>query len=139
MTMEAMLPTMFPSFDDRIQEIKEVKETIFPIWETLDEGEEFPFEEILDVAIPNLYSPQPKSLYSPQQLRFQKWFESKEGQEAKKDVMGTGVPGPLKLGAISIAAIAYSTGSMGIGATSPEIQRYDESAFAPGVGGFSII
>ena len=139
MKMQAMLPTMFPSFDDRIEEIRAVKETIFPIWETLDAGEEFPVEEILDVAIPNLFSPQPKSLYSPEQLRFQRWFESKKGQKAKKDVLQTGVPAPIKLAAISIAAIAYSTGSMGIGATSPEIQRYDESAFAPGVGGFSII
>jgi len=130
---------MFPSFDDRIEEIRNVKETIFPIWETLDAGEEFPFEEILEVTIPNLYSSQDESLYSPQQLRFQRWFESKEGQEAKKDVLQTGVPAPIKLAGISVAAIAYSTGSMGIGATSPEIQQYDESAYASGVGGFSII
>jgi hypothetical protein len=135
--MEAMLPTMFPSFDDRIQEIREVKETIFPIWETLDKGEEFPLEEILDITIPNLYSNQPESLYSPQQLRFQRWFESDKGQETKDQLLGT--PAPVRLAGVSIAAIAYSTGSMGIGATSPEIQRYDESAFAPGVGGFSII
>ena len=137
MKMQAMLPTMFPSFDDRIQEIREVKETIFPIWETLDAGEEFPLQEILDVAIPNLYSPQPKSLYSPQQLRFQKWFESDKGQQTREQLVGT--PPVVKLALVAIAAIAYSTGSMGIGATSPEIQRYDESAFAPGVGGFSII
>jgi len=130
---------MFPSFDDRIEEIRNIKETIFPIWETLDKGDVFPLEEILDVTIPNLYSPQPESLYSPQQLRFQKWFESEEGQKAKKDVLQTGIPGPVKFAGVSIVAIAYSTGSMGIGATSPEIQRYDESAFAPGVGGFSII
>lgn len=137
--MGFQLPQMFPSFDDRIEEVRNVKETIFPIWETLDKGDVFPLEEILDVTIPNLYSPQPESLYSPQQLRFQRWYESEEGQKAKKDVLQTGIPGPIKLAGVSIAAIAYSTGSMGIGATSPEIQRYDESAFAPGVGGFSII
>jgi len=135
--MGFQLPQMFPSFDDRIEEIRNVKETIFPIWETLDKGDVFPLEEILDVTIPNLYSPQPESLYSPQQLRFQRWFESDKGQETKKQLLGT--PAPIRLAGVSIAAIAYSTGSMGIGATSPEIQRYDESAFAPGVGGFSII
>lgn len=135
--MGFQLPQMFPSFDDRIEEVRNVKETIFPIWETLDKGDVFPLEEILDVTIPNLYSPQPESLYSPQQLRFQRWFESDKGQETKDQVLGT--PPWFRLGGVAVVAIAYSTGSMGIGATSPEIQRYDESAYAPGVGGFSII
>lgn len=135
--MGFQLPQMFASFDDRIEEIRNVKETIFPIWETLDKGDVFPLEEILDVTIPNLYSSQPESLYSPQQLRFQRWFESEEGQETKEQLLGT--PAPVRLVGVSIAAIAYSTGSMGIGATSPEIQQYDESAYASGVGGFSII
>lgn len=139
MIMLAELPQMFPAFDDKVQEIKAVKETIFPIWETLDEGNEFPLEDILEVTIPVIYSEQPESAYSPQQLRFQRWFESQEGQKAKKDVLQTGVPAPLKLAAVSVAAIAYSTGSMGIAASSPEIQRYDESAFSSGVGGYSII
>lgn len=133
------LPRMFQSFDDKIQQAQDVKDTIFPVWEVLDEGEEFPLEDILEIAVPLIYTDQPKSAYSPQQLKFQKWFESKEGQKAKKDVLQTGVPAPIKLAAVSVAAIAYSTGSMGIGASSPEIQRYDESAYASGVGGFSMI
>ena len=40
---------------------------------------------------------------------------------------------------LATAFVAVGTGGRGPGLLTPEIQRYDESAFAPGVGGFSII
>ena len=131
------LPRMFQSFDDKIQQGQELKETIFPVWEVLDAGDEFPVEDIMEIGVPLIWTDQPKSAYSPQQIKFQRWYESEKGQESKEQLTGT--PPFVKLAAISVAAIAYSTGSMGIAASSPEIQAYDESAFGSGVGGYSII
>jgi hypothetical protein len=135
--MMFQLPRMFQSFDDKIQQLQEVKDTIYPVWEILDAGDEFPLEDILEIAVPLVWTDQPESAYSPQQLKFQRWYESTEGQDTKKQLVGTATP--VKLAAISVVAIAYSTGSMNIAASSPEIQRYDESAYASGVGGFSMI
>ena len=129
---------MYQAFDDRIQQIKEVKETIFPIWEALDAGDEFPLEDILTVTVPLIWTDQPESAYSPQQLKFQRWYESDEGQDTKEQLLGT--PPVVRLAAVSVVAIAYSIGTWGLGASSPEIQAYDESAFASrGVGGGLVI
>lgn len=125
---------MFQSFDDRVEQIKDIQETIYPVWEILDAGDEFPLEDILDIGVPLVWTEQPESAYSPQQLRFQRWFESEEGQDSKEQLLGT--PPVVRLAAVSVVAIAYSIGTWGLGASSPEIQAYDESAFASrGVGG----
>jgi len=138
MEMQFQLPQMYQAFDDRVQQVKEVKETIFPIWEALDAGDEFPLEDILEVTVPLLWTDQPESAYSPQQLRFQRWYESEEGQDTKEQLLGT--PPVVRLAFVSVAAIAYSTGTWSLGASSPEIQAYDESAFSSrGVGGGLII
>ena len=129
--MQAMLPDMFPSFDDRIELIRPLVQTIIEA----TTADEFPVQEVLDLGIPLVYEAQPQDLYSPQQRELQRWLESK-----KKNLPNLkNVPGPIKLAGASIVAIAYSTGSMGIAASSPEIQQYDESAFGSGVGSYSII
>ena len=127
-----MLPDMFPSFDDKIELIRPLAETIIDA----TSAENFPIQELMDTGIPLVYEAQPKELYSEQQRELQRWLEERE------EVINTNlknVPGPVKLAVASVAAIAYSTGSMGIAASSPEIQQYDESAFGSGVGGYSII
>jgi len=129
--MEAQLPDMFPSYDDRIELIRPLAQTIIDA----TTADKFPVQEVLDLGIPLIYEEQPKDLYSPQQRELQKWLQDK-----KKNLPNLrNVPGPVKLAGASIVAIAYSTGSMGIGASSPEIQQYDESAFGSGVGSYSII
>ena len=126
------LNELYPSFDDKIELGKQVKQTIMPALE----GDDFPLEELLDITVPLLYVDQDESLYSPQQLRFQRWYESDQGQETKEKLVGT--PPVVKLALISVAAIAYSTGTWSLGASSPEIQRYDDSAMS-GIGGGWVI
>jgi hypothetical protein len=123
-----LLPELFPSFDDKIQDIQPILQTILS-----EETKEFPLTDVLELGIPLVYSPQPEDLYSPQQRRLQKLVE-----KAVKFNL-TPLPKPVILAGVSLAAVAYSTGSMGIAASSPEIQSYDESAFGSGVGSYTII
>ena len=137
--MPAMLPNMFPSFDDKIALIRPVAEAIYT-----DDLETFPadVEKFIDIiTIPGVHfetcstellSP---SGHSQKQLEGQEWLR----KELLPKINFKNLPNPAKLAVASIAAVVYSTGSMGIAASSPEIQRYDESAFASGVGGYSII
>ena len=126
--MGVLLPELFPSFDDKIQDIQPILQTILS-----EQTKEFPLTDVLEIGIPLVYSPQPEELYSPQQRRLQKLVE-----KAVKFNLAP-LPKPVILAGVSLAAVAYSTGSMGIAASSPEIQAYDESAFGRGVGSYSII
>ena len=136
--MPAMLPNMFPSFDDKVALIRPVAEAI-----VADDLEAFPVdvEKFIDIITvpgiqmetdsPSLLSP---SGHSQKQLEGQEWL-----QGVMPKINFKNQPAPVKLSVASVAAIVYTTGSMGIAASSPEIQRYDESAYASGVGGYSII
>ena len=126
------LNELYPSFDDKIELGKQMQQTIMPALE----GDEFPLQELLDITVPLFYVDQDESLYSPQQLRFQRWYESEEGQDTKEQLLGT--PPVVRLAFVSVAAIAYSTGTWSLGASSPEIQRYDDSAMS-GIGGGWVI
>ena len=126
------LNELYPSFDDKIELGRLVQQTIMPALE----GDEFPLNELLDITVPLFYVDQDESLYSPQQLRFQRWYESEEGQDTKEQLLGT--PPVVRLAFVSVAAIAYSTGTWSLGASSPEIQRYDDSAMS-GIGGGWVI
>ena len=126
------LNELYPSFDDKIELGKQIQQTIMPALE----GDDFPLNELLDITVPLLYVDQDESLYSPQQLRFQRWYESEEGQDTKEQLLGT--PPIVRLAFVSVAAIAYSTGTWSLGASSPEIQRYDDSAMS-GIGGGWVI
>jgi len=126
------LNELYPSFDDKIELGKQIQQTIMPALE----GDEFPLQELLDITVPLFYVDQDESLYSPQQLRFQRWYESEEGQDTKEQLLGT--PPVVRLAFVSVAAIAYSTGTWSLGASSPEIQRYDDSAMS-GIGGGWVI
>jgi len=136
--MPAMLPNMFPSFDDKVALIRPVAEAI-----VADDLETFPVdvEKFIDIITvpgiqmetdsPSLLSP---SGHSQKQLEGQEWL-----QGVMPKINFKNQPTPVKLSVASVAAVVYTTGSMGIAASSPEIQRYDESAYASGVGGYSII
>ena len=128
------LNELYPSFDDKIELGRLVQQTIMPALE----GDEFPLNELLDITVPLFYVDQDESLYSPQQLRFQRWYESEEGQDTKEQLLGT--PPVVRLAFVSVAAIAYSTGTWSLGASSPEIQAYDDSALVgfPTGGGWQI-
>ena len=137
--MPAMLPNMFPSFDDKIALIRPVAEAIHA-----DDLETFPadVEKFIDIiTIPGVhFETGSESLLSPsghsqKQLEGQQWLRKK----LLPKINFKNQPTPVKLAVASLAAVVYSTGSMGIAASSPEIQRYDESAYASGVGGYSII
>jgi len=119
------LPDMFPGqWKSKAQVIRRMTNSFI-------EGD-FPLNEIMELGVPLMTTGLDPEGYSPQQRELQEWL-SKTPRPLKR------TPYVIQLAYISLTAIAYSTGSMGIGATSPEIQRYDDSAFAPGVGGYSII
>lgn len=136
--MPAMLPNMFPSFDDKVGLIRPVAEAI-----VADDLEAFPVDveksfDIITIPTVQMEFESPSSLTpsgnSQKQLEGQEWLRG-----VLPKINFKNQPAPVKLSVASIAAVVYTTGSMGIAASSPSIQRYDESAYASGVGGYSII
>ena len=136
--MLAMLPRMFSSFDDRIQEIRAVEDTLTPIVEEFQKGN-FPIMEMMDILIP-LMNVDADHGYSDKQKKVQRWIRENP-RWIRKFVANPSIPPVVKVPVVLTGAfVAYGTGGRGIAMTTPEIQRYDESAFgAPGVGGYSII
>jgi len=115
------LQNLYPSFDDKIQLVQSIQQTIMPALE----GNEFPLDAILDIAVPLIYTEQDPSLYSPQQRRFQRWWDSKSAKEVRR--FGKAAPAPVKLAVASAVALAYTTGSVGLEQT-PEVRAYEDSA-----------
>ena len=132
-----MLPEMFPSFDDRIQEIQPYQEALTSIGKEFMDGG-FPISEILELGIPLISKTNEKN-YSPRQKRVQEWIKANP-RGVRRILMSPVIPPTVKVPIVlATAFVAVGTGGRGPGLLTPEIQRYDESAFAPGVGGFSII
>jgi hypothetical protein len=128
---------MFRSFSDRIETSAAVPDVVpsvhqMPNW-TVEQ-----IASVFNQLVPT--SPQIVSAgldaqgYSPEQRSLQKKLEGKR----PPPTVGAGpfavIPALLYE---SLYAVANSTGSMNIAASSPEIQAYEESAFA-GFGGFVI-
>tara|TARA_R110002126_G_scaffold224336_1_gene369245 strand:+ start:1004 stop:1390 length:387 start_codon:yes stop_codon:yes gene_type:complete len=128
---------MFASFDDRIQEIRAVEETLTPIVEEFQKGN-FPIMEMMDILIP-LMNVDADHGYSDKQKKVQRWIKENP-QWVKRFIANPSIPPVVKVPVVLTSSfVAYGTGGRGIAMTTPEIQRYDESAYASGVGGFSMI
>jgi hypothetical protein len=136
--MPAMLPEMFPSFDDRIEEIQPYQKALMNIGEEFEKGN-FPIFEIMELGIPLIGKTDEKN-YSEKQKRVQRWIKANP-RKIRRILLSPSIPPTVKVpAALTGAFVAYGTGGRGPSMSTPEIQRYDESAFgAPGVGGYSII
>ena len=129
---------MFPSFDDRIQEIQSVEDTLIDIQTEFAEGN-FPILELLELGIPLVGNTDERN-YSEKQLKAQRWVKANP-RLIRRILANPTIPPIVKVpAALTVAFVASGTGGRGPAMSTPEIQRYDESAFgAPGVGGYSII
>tara|TARA_R110000822_G_scaffold36855_3_gene103538 strand:+ start:712 stop:1104 length:393 start_codon:yes stop_codon:yes gene_type:complete len=129
---------MFPTFDDRIQEIQSVEDTLIDIQTEFAEGN-FPIMELLELGIPLVGNTDERN-YSEKQLKAQRWVKANP-RLIRRILANPTIPPIVKVpAALTVAFVSYGTGGRGPGQLTPEIQRYDESAFgAPGVGGYSII
>lgn len=135
--MGVMLPMMFPSFDDRIEEIQSVQDTLIDIQTEFAEGN-FPIMELLELGIPFM-NIDAEHGYSDKQKKVQRWIKENP-RMIRRILVNPSIPPVVKVPvALATAFVAYGTGGRGIAMTTPEIQRYDESAFSSGVGGYSII
>lgn len=124
-----ILPVLlFRGFDDRIEQFASIADFIRNP-DSLLEIELKDLTNVLNGLVPNAPAIVSRGLdeqgYSPQQRRLQKKLE--EGPEL------FGAPTPLKLVYETFEAIAWSTGSMSIAASSPEISNYEDSALV-GIG-----
>mgnify|MGYP003118663712 CR=1 FL=1 len=135
-----LLPVlMFRGFSDRIETSAPVSDVVpsvhqMPNW-TIEQIASV-FNQLVPTAPQIVSAGLDAQGYSPSQRRLQKQLEGKRPPPA----VGAGPLAPIPaLVYESLYAIANSTGSMDIAASSDEIQAYDESAFAHGVGGFSVI
>lgn len=124
-----LLPVlMFRGFDDRIEQYAPIAETIRAPEGALDLKLE-DLSGVLNGLVPNAPAIVSSGLdeegFSPQQRRLQKQLE--EFPEL------FGAPTPLKLVYETFEAVAWSTGSMDIAASSPAIAQYEDSALV-GIG-----
>ena len=136
--MSVMLPMMFPSFDDRIEEIQPYQKALMEIGEEFAAGN-FPIMELMELGIPFM-NIDAEHGYSDKQKKVQRWIRENP-RMIRRILVNPKIPPIVKVPVVlATAFVAYGTGGRGIAMTTPEIQRYDESAFgAPGVGGYSII
>ena len=130
-------PFMFRGFDDRVEQSAPVADVVpsvdqMPNW-TVEQIASL-FNQLVPTAPQIVSAGLDAEGFSPQQRRLQKQLEGKRPAPA----VGSGplavVPNLIYE---SLYAVANSTGSMSIAASSPEIQQFEESAFA-GFGGFVI-
>jgi len=133
-----MLPLMFRGFDDRVEQSAPVPDVVpsvhqMPNW-TVEQIASV-FNQLVPTAPQIVSAGLDAQGYSPQQRRLQKKLE---GKTRTPPAVGAGpfavIPSLIYE---TLYAVANSTGSMNIAASSPEIQDYEESAFA-GFGGFVI-
>ena len=124
-----LLPVlMFRGFDDRIEQFAPIAETI----RAHGGAQALKLEDVAGVLnglVPTAPAIVSSGLdeegFSPQQRELQKKLE--EIPEL------FGAPTPLKLVYETLEAVAWSTGSMSIAASSPEIAQYEDSALV-GIG-----
>jgi hypothetical protein len=132
-----LLPLMFRGFDDRVEQSAPVPDVVpsvhqMPNW-TVEQIASV-FNQLVPTAPQIVSAGLDAQGFSPQQRRLQKKLEGRRPSPA----VGAGPIAVLpSLVYESLYAVANSTGSMNIAASSPEIQQYEESAFA-GFGGFVI-
>ena len=117
------LQDLYPSFDDKVQLIRRIGKALRP---ALEDGGAFP-TDLIDILVPLVITKGDPSLYSPQQLRAQKYLEK------KKDVATTGAPPVVKIAVATIEAMAFSTGQPGGDMYTPVIRDYEDSiTWSPG-------
>ncbi|GAH75959.1 unnamed protein product [marine sediment metagenome] len=136
--MSVELPRMFPSFDDRIEEIQPYQKALMEIGEEFAAGN-FPIFELMELTIPLMNVDEDRG-FSDKQKKAQRWIKDNP-RLIRRILVNPAIPPIVKVpAALTVAFVAYGTGGRGPGQLTPEIQAYDESAFgAPGVGGYSII
>ncbi|AXH79299.1 MAG: hypothetical protein [Circular genetic element sp.] len=127
--MRMILPVLlFRGFDDRIEQVAPIADFIRAPGSALDLKLQ-DVATVLNGLVPNAPAIVSRGLdeegFSPQQRRLQKKLE--EVPEL------FGAPTPLKLVYETFEAIAWSTGSMDIAASSPAIAQYEDSALV-GIG-----
>ena len=111
------LQDLYPSFDDKVELIKTISKGLKP---ALEDGGAFP-TDLIDILVPLVITRGDPSLYSPQQLRAQKYLEE------KKDVATTGAPPVVKIAVATIEGLAYSTGQPLGDMYTPAIRTYEDS------------
>lgn len=117
------LQDLYPSFDDKVQLIKTIAKGLKP---ALEDGGDFPID-VIDILIPLVITKGDPSLYSPQQLRAQKYIEK------KKDIATKGAPPIVKIAVATVEGLAYSTGQPGGNMYSEPIRTYEDSiTWSPG-------
>ncbi len=127
-----LLPLMFRGFDDRLEQSAPVPDSVpsvhqMPNWTVEQIG------SVFNQLVPN--APQIVSAgldaqgYSPQQRRLQRTLEANAHACSWVWTIGP-VPSLIYE---SLYAVAHSTGSMNIAASSPEISNYEDSALV-GIG-----
>ena len=128
-----LLPLMFRGFDDRVEQSAPVHDVVpavhqMPNW-TVEQIASV-FNQLVPTAPQIVSAGLDAQGYSPQQRRLQKTLQDKRPPPA----VGAGpigvVPGLVYE---TLYAVANSTGSMSIAASSPEISDYEDSALV-GIG-----
>ena len=117
------LQDLYPSFDDKVELIKTIGKGLRP---ALEDGGAFP-TDLIDILVPLVITRGDPSLYSPQQLKVQKYLEK------KKDIATKGSPPVVKIAVATVEALAYSTGQPGGDMYTPAIRTYEDSiTWSPG-------
>ena len=117
------LQDLYPSFDDKVELIKTIGKGLRP---ALEDGGAFP-TDLIDILVPLVITRGDPSLYSPQQLKVQKYLEK------KKDIATKGSPPVVKIAVATVEALAYSTGQPLGDMYTPAIRTYEDSiTWSPG-------
>jgi hypothetical protein len=117
------LQDLYPSFDDKVQLIRTISKGLKP---ALDENGAFPVD-LIDLLIPLVITKGDPSLYSPQQIKAQKYIEEKLKGAT------TGAPPVVKIAVATVEGLAYSTGQPGGDMYTEVIRDYEDSiTWSPG-------
>jgi hypothetical protein len=117
------LQDLYPSFDDKVQLMKTISKGLKP---ALDENGAFPVD-LIDLLIPLVITKGDPSLYSPQQIKAQKYIEEKLKGAT------TGAPPVVKIAVATVEGLAYSTGQPGGDMYTEVIRDYEDSiTWSPG-------
>jgi hypothetical protein len=130
-----LLPLMFRGFDDRVEQSAPVPNVVpsvhqMPNW-TVEQIASV-FNQLVPTAPQIVSAGLDAQGYSPQQRRLQKTLEEKRPNPLPSVGAGPFAVVPSLIYE-SLYAIANSTGSMSIAASSPEISDYEDSALV-GIG-----
>jgi len=111
------LQNLYPGFNDKVELIARIAKGLKP---ALEDGGAFP-TDLIDILVPLVITRGDPSLYSPQQRRAQKFIEE------KKDILVIGAPPVVKIAAVTVEALAYSTGQPGGDMYTKPIRDYEDS------------